>query len=153
MRVEEQSLVGYFPGGNVGGIFMLAKWKSLIPSRDEKSVLDFGAMGNKNRDCDSEGLEFVSVSDATTVDETYSVNSHKKAEYRNHYTERTITFMKDGVQFDVVVRAYDGLAFPAMSSMGRRASPMRSRIEATTFKLPAGGNVWSMAYGGGASFL
>ena len=97
----------------------------------------------------SEDLEFVSVSDATTVDETYSVNSHKKAEYRNHYTERTITFMKEGVQFDVVVRAYyDGLAFRYVIH-GPEGESYAVEDEATTFKLPAGSNVWSMAYGSG----
>ena len=141
------------PEGNVGGIFMLGSEGNLsyTVQRDEKSVLDFGAMGMKTEIGDfSEGLEFVSVSDATTVDETYSVNSHKKAEYRNHYTERTITFMKDGVQFDVVVRAYDdGLAFRYVIH-GPEGESYAVEDEATTFKLPAGSNVWSMAYGSGA---
>ena len=52
---------------------------SYTVQRDEKSVLDFGAMGMKTEIGDfSEGLEFVSVSDATTVDETYSVNSIRR---------------------------------------------------------------------------
>ena len=141
------------PSDAVGGIFMLNDNGSLSYSvqRDEKSVLNFGAMGMSTNLGDfTEGLEFLSVSEATTVDETYTVNSRKKDEYRNYYTERTISFQKDGVQFDVVVRAYDdGLAFRYVIH-AEDGTEIQVQDEATSFQLPAKSNVWAMGYGSGS---
>ena len=82
------------PDGEVASVFMLGSEGNLSYSvqRENKSVLGFSAMGMNTSVGDfTEGLEFNGVTDAKTVDETYSVNSRKKEEYRNHYTERTIS--------------------------------------------------------------
>ena len=102
----------------------------------------------------SSGLTFKSVTDAKEINETYSVISSKKDAYVNHAMERTITFEKDNMEFDVIVRAYDdGVAFRyAVRSADGSEQDMTISHETTAFQVPAGSKTWAMAHGTGGAW-
>ena len=78
---------------------------SYIAMQEGKTVLDWAALGMETSVADfSTGLEYSGVSEIKQIDETYTVPSRKKAEYVNRAQERTISFTKDGVPFEMCIR-------------------------------------------------
>ena len=116
--------------------------------REDKTVLDWAALGMETNLANfSEGLEYAGVSDVVKIDETYTVPSHKKAEYVNRAEERTVSFTKDGARFDVIVRAYDdGIA--VRYGISGDADALSITGENTAFQVPAGSTAWAMPYTG-----
>ena len=112
------------------------------------SIVEESPMGITRKDQDfTSGLTFVSESDITTIDETYSMLIGKKSMIRNNGIEKTFTFAnQNGAKLQVIVRAYaDGVAF-------RYRFPEQSGYlhcvtgESTGFKLPMGGKAWLLPY-------
>ena len=138
------------PSDAVGGIFMLNDNGSLSYSvqRDEKVCAQLWRNGHEHESRDfTEGLEFLSVSEATTVDETYTVNSRKKDEYRNYYTERTISFQRTACSL-MWLYAPMMMALPSgTSSMRRMAqrSRYRTKRHPSSFRRSPMFGQWAMA--------
>lgn len=115
-----------------------------------KTVLGFSPVGiNTSLGDFSSNLVYSSVTVPQEINETYSVISHKKTQYVNHAWERTISFTKDSMKFNVIVRAYDdGVAFRyAIESGDDSPQSMTISGESTGYQIPAGSKTWAMAYG------
>jgi len=115
---------------------------------NEVCVIEESPLGITRKDQNfTSGLTFVSQSDATTIDETYSMLIGKQSTIRNNGIEKIFTFAnQNGAQIQVIVRSYaDGMAF-------RYRFPEQSgylhcvTAEATGFKLPMGGKAWLLPY-------
>jgi hypothetical protein len=115
---------------------------------NEVCVIEESPLGITRKDQNfTSGLTFVSRSEATTIDETYSMLIGKQSTIRNNGIEKTFTFAnQNGAKIQVIVRAYaDGMAF-------RYRFPEQSgylhcvTTEATGFKLPMGGKAWLLPY-------
>ncbi len=80
------------------------------------------------------------------IDETYPVLSGKKRIYTNRCKEKTLHFNKEGVNFDLVCRAYDdGIAFRyVISTAEAQAMTIEPDAEITNFRLPDQANIWFM---------
>lgn len=91
------------------------------------------------------GLTFVSEEN-TVIDEKYPMLSGKRKLYTNHCNEKTLHFTKDGVCFDLVLRAYDdGIAFRyVIKTANEQAMTIEPNAEITNFKLPDGAQFWYM---------
>ena len=138
------------PNGSIEAVLRLSSEGSLsyIAMQEGKTVLDWAALGMETSVADfSTGLEYSGVSEIKQIDETYTVPSRKKAEYVNRAQERTISFTKDGVPFDVTVRSYDdGIAVRyAIHS----DEDFEITAENTAFQVPQGSTLWHMPYGSG----
>lgn len=145
------------PDGSRNAVFALnekgkLRYSVLNESRTVLGLADAGIVTSLGDF--SSGLTFKSVSDAKEINETYSVISSKKAEYMNHALERTITFEKDGMEFDVIVRAYDdGIAFRyAIRSADGSEQEMTISRETTAFQVPAGSKTWAQEHGTGGAW-
>lgn len=93
----------------------------------------------------TKGLAYVAEDD-TVIDEKYKVISGKRRVYTNNCNEKTIHFVKDGVNCDLVVRAYnDGIAFRYVIKTDDVTSmTVVPGAEITSFKLPQGSKIWYM---------
>ncbi len=115
-----------------------------------KTVLGFSPVGiNTSLGDFSNNLVYSSVTAAKEINETYSVISHKKSKYVNHARERIISFTKNSMKFDVIVRTYDdGVAFRYVIRSGDDSKQsMTVSGESTGYQIPAGSETWAMAYG------
>lgn len=92
------------------------------------------------------GLTFVSASDTVNIDETYTIPARVKETYENKATEKTFTFTKDNVTFDIVLRAYnDGAAFRYIITSAD-GSDIVITNEATKINVPKDTTVFAMPY-------
>ena len=140
------------PDGSVEAVLRLGAdgGLSYTAMREGKTVLDWAALGMETSLADfSQGLEYTGVSAVKQIDETYTVPSRKKAEYVNRAQERTISFTKDGVAFDVIVRSYDDGVAVRYVIRADGTESMNITAENTAFRVPQGSTLWSMPYGSG----
>ncbi|WP_040197824.1 glycoside hydrolase family 97 catalytic domain-containing protein [Candidatus Soleaferrea massiliensis] len=93
----------------------------------------------------SAGLTYVGREDRE-IDETYDVISGKQSTFINRASESKLKFEKDGVRFNIIVRAYDdGVAFQ-YEIIGEDGQALVISGEDTTYDLPAGSYTYSQAY-------
>lgn len=95
----------------------------------------------------TDGLVFQDRTD-TVIDETYSMISGKKAEYRNHANESTFSFTKEGIEgitFQVILRAYDDGVAVRYAIDG--AGDFTISGEDTAFAVPVGSTTTMLEYG------
>lgn len=102
----------------------------------------------------SKGLTLAQASAITETDESYDVLSGKRDTYTNHYREQTLTFVKNanpGVEFDVVIRAYDDATayrYAVRSSAGNTA--LKISDEVSGLRVPAQSDIYWMDYASGS---
>ena len=90
------------------------------------------------------GLNFQSEENRT-INETYTMLSGKSNVNTNHCNEKTLTFVKNGVRFGVIVRAYnDGVAFRYTITANGQNMTVNPGGEKTTIKLPGNAQIWYM---------
>ncbi|MCI8300182.1 MAG: hypothetical protein HFI69_07505, partial [Lachnospiraceae bacterium] len=101
----------------------------------------------------SKKLAFKSETSEEEINETYPMLSGKRKTYTNHCKQRTVTFTlegKEGVEFDLITRAYDdGTAFRYAIRGSEENAALNISSETTAFQLPAGADVYYMPHGPG----
>ncbi len=115
-------------------------------AQDGVTVVETSDMGiNTGIGNFNNGLAYVSESNQT-INETYEMLSGKKSTITNYCREKTIRFTKGGVEFAVVVRAYnDGIAFRyVITTANGRTMTIQPNAENTSFNLPNGAQIWYM---------
>ncbi len=148
----EKRFVVTSPSANTAVTVSLSEIGGLnyFAEQDGIKLIENSAMGIVTSVGDfTEGLEFVSESDSA-IDETYPMLSGKRKVYRNNCNEKTISFAKNGVKFDLIVRAYDnGVAFRyAIVTDEKQKMTVEPNAEITNFRLPNDSNIWYMPRNG-----
>ncbi|WP_040197827.1 glycoside hydrolase family 97 catalytic domain-containing protein [Candidatus Soleaferrea massiliensis] len=91
------------------------------------------------------GLNFVSKEEKV-IDETYEMYSGKRSVERNHANETTLKFEKDGVQYNIIARAYDdGVAY-RYQIIGEDGQELIINSENTGFDVPADSETYAQPY-------
>lgn len=114
--------------------------------QDGITLIESSAMGITTSVGDfTSGLTFVSETDRT-INEEYPMLSGKRKLYKNHCSEKTLRFTKDGAYLDLIVRAYDdGIAFRYVITTDEPQSMVvEPNAEKTAFTLPDGADIWHM---------
>ncbi len=114
--------------------------------QDGVMILENSEMGINTSVGDfTKGLSFRSEENKT-INEKYSMLSGKRKTYTNYCKEKTLHFSKNGVNFDVVVRAYnDGIAFRyKITTANGQKMTVNPGEEKTSFNLPNGAQLWYM---------
>jgi hypothetical protein len=93
------------------------------------------------------GLAFVSASSVAAVEDDYTLASGKQLKIHSRGVERTFALRNAlGIRLDLTVRAYrDGIAF-RYGLPGHGSQLLQISGEATGFKLPVNGRVWTQPY-------
>ncbi|NOY60873.1 MAG: glycoside hydrolase family 97 protein, partial [Calditrichaeota bacterium] len=106
----------------------------------KKIILPFSPLGIRRRDQDFiDGLQFVSASGVSTIDESYKLAHGKRSECRNHANEITLNFKNSqAAGLQLVFRAYDdGVAF-RYRFPERNDSLFTVKQELSGFRMPEG---------------
>lgn len=94
----------------------------------------------------TEGLTFKDQSEVTAVTDEYDLMGAKVSHVKEEGREMTLSFTKDGAEFDVTVRMYDdGMAF-RYGVESEDGGELAVSSEATTLAVPAGSTAYAMDY-------
>jgi hypothetical protein len=111
-------------------------------------VLERSPLGLIRTDVElTNGLALVSATPVTVVEDDYTLASGKQLKIHSRGVERTFTLRNAlGVRLDLTARAYrDGVAF-RYGLPGHGSQLLQISGEATGFKLPINGRVWTQPY-------
>lgn len=137
------------PDGKIQPVFFLNEEGTVeyAVQTSGKTVVESGILGlNTSVGNFKEGLVFVSQSDVTSVTDEYDLIGAKVSHVKAVGNEMTLNFIKDGIAFNVVARAYDdGMAF-RYEIGGQKDAELSIHSEETTFGVPAGSTVYAMNY-------
>ncbi len=136
------------PDGNTAMSILLTDEGALTYSvtQDGVTVVEASDLGIHTSVGDfTTGLTYVSQ-EKREINETYDVISGKMSEYVNHCNEKTLHFTKDGVEFDLIARAYDdGIAFRyVITTAEAQKMTVQPNAEITSFNLPDDSEIWYM---------
>lgn len=114
---------------------------------DDKVVVDDSQLGIVTDAGDfTEGLAFKDQSEVTAVTDEYDLVGAKVSHVKEEGREMTLSFTKDGAEFDVTVRMYDdGMAF-RYGVESEDGGELSVSSEATTLTVPAGSTAYAMDY-------
>ena len=114
---------------------------------DDKVVVDDSQLGIVTDAGDfTEGLTFKDQSEVTAVTDEYDLMGAKVSRAKEEGREMTLSFTKDGAEFDVTVRMYDdGMAF-RYGVESEDGGELAVSSEATTLAVPAGSTAYAMDY-------
>ncbi|WP_197068334.1 glycoside hydrolase family 97 catalytic domain-containing protein [Candidatus Soleaferrea massiliensis] len=116
---------------------------------DGKIAMNLSKTGMKTSLGDfSAGLAFAGREDKV-IDEEYEMLSGKQSTFVNQANESTLKFTKDGIQFNIIARAYDdGVAF-RYQIIGEDGQKLIFNDEDTTFNTPEGSFAYAQKTDGG----
>lgn len=136
------------PAGNNSLIFLQDENGAVyyMAKHEGKSAINISPTGmDTNLGDFTTGLTFVGMEEKE-IDETYELVSGKRLQERNHANETTLKFTKDGVQFNIIARAYDdGVAY-RYQIIGTEGEELIINSENTGFDVPAKSTVWAQPY-------
>lgn len=135
------------PDGSVKAVFTLMDGAvTFASSKDGRTVVESSPTGLVTNLGDfRSGLTFISREDQE-INDSYSLIGSKVTNVDSHAMESTLNFEKDGVNYSIIVRAYDdGIAF-RYTIRTEDGAELRISSENTGFQLPQKSVAQAMTY-------